>query len=410
MNSHSSARPNGSFTNTGLLISQPISSLAMCIIATTFFIFLLILSNFLDYSGRRKVSGYVRPVEGMVRISVSSDGVVEKLFVRSGERVKEGDRLAVISKKTVTDKIGETPEKSILKLIQYEAQEVEKGYERLKLTENLDVKNIESDLNHLKLSLSLIQNKMKIKTEIIDSKRDILERINNSTSFYAVSKLELAQLNQELFAEQERIVDLANEKNKIEYQISEARIKLEKVRLKSDDDKSKIKSNLINMDRQQVKIRNDESHYIVAPNSGYISTILVDVGDIVNNTNQIFTLTPTGAEQEVELLIPTSVSGLIQLDQKVLLRYQAYPHQIFGLQKGYISYIDEIVIMPNEINLPITYSQPFYRARVTLESQTIKTQGKTYQLKSGMLVDADILMERKSIFRWVFDPFITMLN
>jgi len=409
-NSKSALASQSKFSNNGLLISHPTSISTIFFVAIILLISLFILSLTLTYSDRRKISGYVRPTEGSIRVFAVSDGVIEKIFFKAGDRVNEGDRLAIVSRKTATGFTGETKEKAILKLIQSEAQEAGKELERSKLSAKLDTDSAQMSLQYLTHALRTAQNKIKISHEIIESKQGILNRISGLSDASAISKLEVARLNQELLLEESKSAELASEKKNLERQISELNIKQKKNQIALQQIESSISSQLLDINRQQVLLSSDDTYFITAPSSGNISNVLMDVGQSIDKSSLVFTLIPEKSEQEVELLIPSAASGLLKVGQKVLLRYEAYPFQIFGLQKGVIRYMDETIIMPNEVSLPFMPSYPFYRARIELESQAIVHLGKSYQLKSGMKVDADVLLENKSIFHWIFDPFMTMLN
>jgi hypothetical protein len=45
-------------------------------------------------------------------------------------------------------------------------------------------------------------------------------------------------------------------------------------------------------------------------------------------------------------------------------------------------------------------------ATVKLNKQTVTAYGKEQPLQSGMLVDASILLDRRTLFQWVFEPLI----
>jgi membrane fusion protein len=45
-----------------------------------------------------------------------------------------------------------------------------------------------------------------------------------------------------------------------------------------------------------------------------------------------------------------------------------------------------------------------YRVRASLSKQSISAYGKSFPLKVGMLADADIILEKRSLFEWLLDP------
>jgi hypothetical protein len=53
-------------------------------------------------------------------------------------------------------------------------------------------------------------------------------------------------------------------------------------------------------------------------------------------------------------------------------------------------------------------SEPFYRVRVELRAQAITAYGKPEPLKPGMLLDADVLGERRALVEWVLEPLYSL--
>ena len=49
-----------------------------------------------------------------------------------------------------------------------------------------------------------------------------------------------------------------------------------------------------------------------------------------------------------------------------------------------------------------------YRIRFNLDRQTVLAYGADLPLKSGMLVDASVLLERRRLYEWVLEPLFTI--
>ena len=47
-------------------------------------------------------------------------------------------------------------------------------------------------------------------------------------------------------------------------------------------------------------------------------------------------------------------------------------------------------------------------ATVLIAKQTVTAYGKEQPLQSGMLVDANILLDRRTLFEWVFEPLYSI--
>ena len=104
--------------------------------------------------------------------------------------------------------------------------------------------------------------------------------------------------------------------------------------------------------------------------------------------------------------MPSSAIGFVSAGDRVVLRYQAYPYQKFGQQYGKVTQVSRSALSPAEAAslLGQNITTPLYRVLVRLDHQTIDAYGKAEALKPGMALNADILLDRRSLWQWVFEP------
>jgi membrane fusion protein len=57
---------------------------------------------------------------------------------------------------------------------------------------------------------------------------------------------------------------------------------------------------------------------------------------------------------------------------------------------------------------PLVVREPAYRIIVELEKQTVTAGDQKVGLKSGMLVNADILLDKRTLLEWLFEPVIQL--
>ncbi len=53
-------------------------------------------------------------------------------------------------------------------------------------------------------------------------------------------------------------------------------------------------------------------------------------------------------------------------------------------------------------------AEPYYRVTVALARQAVTAFGREEPLKPGMVLDADILGERRRLIEWVFEPLYSL--
>lgn len=93
-----------------------------------------------------------------------------------------------------------------------------------------------------------------------------------------------------------------------------------------------------------------------------------------------------------------------------MLRYAAFPFQRFGLYRGVVT---EVTRAPVEAGDALDASGlkdtdkargGVYRIVVRPDRKTVNAYGEERSLEAGMRVEADIALEKRPLYRWLFDP------
>jgi membrane fusion protein len=147
---------------------------------------------------------------------------------------------------------------------------------------------------------------------------------------------------------------------------------------------------------------------IRAPIAGTITNIAVSLGASLAEDALLATVLPKGSGLEAQLLVPTRAAGFVQPGNEVVLRYDAFPFQRFGQYRGSVHNVSRTVWSPGEKVGPMTVREPVYRIDVQLDRQTVAAGGQEIALRPGMMVNADILLEKRTVFEWIFEPVLEL--
>jgi membrane fusion protein len=90
------------------------------------------------------------------------------------------------------------------------------------------------------------------------------------------------------------------------------------------------------------------------------------------------------------------------------MRYDAFPYERFGQYRGVITEIGRNVWTQGERIGPLSAKEPVYRVDVSLERQDVAALGQEFPLRPGMLVNADLLLERRTLLEWLFEPVLQL--
>ena len=116
-------------------------------------------------------------------------------------------------------------------------------------------------------------------------------------------------------------------------------------------------------------------------------------------------LVPSGDELVAELFVPSHAAGFINAGQTLKLKYEAFPFQRFGSQEATVDNVSLTVLTTEETGLPgAAFSEPVFSARGRLAAQTVYAYGTSVPLRAGMLLSADVVVDRRTLVEWLLDP------
>jgi len=132
------------------------------------------------------------------------------------------------------------------------------------------------------------------------------------------------------------------------------------------------------------------------------------VGQPVDTSTPLAFVVPGDSLLRAELYAPSRAVGFISVGQDVLLRYESYPYQKFGHYHGIVEAVSQTAVMPSVRTADGIVAEPGYQVVVALESQNVIAYGVPRELRAGMAVEADVLLETRRLYEWVLEPLYSL--
>lgn len=363
-----------------------------------------------SYTRRSTVVGQLVPTRGLATVLAPATGVVTELDSAEGKRVRAGQSLAVVSLPRATVNEGDTAAAMAQRLArrQQGLQDAHRAQSQLLdaqaggLLAQLDAARRE--LAQLEQEIATRQGQVRIADETLQRLRQL--QADKYVSALQVKQQEAAWL--QAVSDVQAMQRQAITARRSLAQLQQARQELPGQRLASNAD---FQRDLAALEQEQVETEARGALAVSAPVTGVIATQLVKPGQAVQAGQPLLSLLPGNGVLEAELLVPSRAIGFIEPGDKVLLRYQAYPYQKFGHQQGTVTRISRSALSSGELGALIGNAQqgePFYRITVALARQTVTAYGKAELLKPGMLLEADVLGEKRRLIEWVFEPLYSL--
>jgi membrane fusion protein len=147
---------------------------------------------------------------------------------------------------------------------------------------------------------------------------------------------------------------------------------------------------------------------VLAPANGIVTGIAAVVGQLVDNSAPLTFIVPSGSRLRAELYAPSRAVGFISVGENVLLRYEAFPYQKFGHYHGTVEAVSQTAVLPGVRATDAIGAEPVYQVVVALESQNVIAYGAPRELRAGMAVEADVLLETRRLYEWVLEPLYSL--
>ncbi len=390
-----------------VLLTQPFSYklLFLAIKLSLVFIIIILLNG--EYSRREKVRGYVTTDKGVIKVFPTVSGVLLELNIKEGQQIKKGETLAKIYTAKRNSDGDNLPEIIIRELNKQKALIASKIIQEKEL-HSLEMDKLNKNIERYKSEKLIASHrfkKLKERNLILKSKYEKLVTLKTkgyiSEQNMSDAKSTMLQLEADIQGIEQSNIALDNKLNNALYEHKKLPIK----KTRTSDE---YKQQLVNLDQQIIEIESRDSYTIKCTVSGRITSIQSKVGQTVSSNKPILAILPDDAIFQVELFIPSRAIGFIKSGKEVKIRYDAFPYQQFGLYEGKISDLAESIFLPGELPIPVQIEEPVYRAKVALTSQYVKAYSKKLTLQSGMILDADIILEKRTFIEWLLEPFYSL--
>ena len=404
--SHQSERLTGDIT-----LAQPLSIKLTVLILVSIAIGIVTFLFSAEYSRKETVRGFLMPNKGVIKSFANQGGTIEKLWVKEGDKVVKGQSLATI---IVQQNNSNGVDLSTQLAKQLNAQtnllidEVSQ-HQALKTQElsNLHDQNIALGNEKVALEdqLALADEKL---TLLSEQQLDFNQLNKNGY----VSNLEKDRQQQALLEAKQEKQNIARLILQHQNQLNQLTFNIKNIPQQYTLRINSLKRQQADLQRQLAQVASNYKYTITASNSGVVTGVQVVEGETLSQSKAqskpLLHILPEGSELIAELLLPTRSAGFIQVGNNTRLRFDAFPYQRFGFINSKITRIDQTLISPNEVQLPISLQEPVYRLRAKLNQQQMEAFGKAFDLKSGMLFEADIMLEQRTLIEWLLEPIYSL--
>ena len=367
-----------------------------------------------SYTRKERVSGWLVPEVGVVRVVAPQQGVVTQIRAREGARVEAGDPLFVISAELQSESAGSVREEVIHRLQTrreslIEERTVQQGLfdqQGEDLAARIDA--MRSEQEHLADEVILQHDRV-----ALSEKRLVRLRPLRVQGLATEPQLEGAE--QDRLDQAAQFQTLQRSQANLKRELVEVEGALHQLPFARAVQLAELDRDIAAIEQDLAQAEGEREIIISAPKSGTISNLQAVVGSNVRTDVPLLNIVPNGSVLRAELFATSRAVGFLRPGQSVLLRYQAFPYQKFGFYDGVVASVSRSAISPSELSPELAgmaslygSGEPVYQVTVDLAKQTATVYGEAIALQAGMNLNADIMIDRRRLIEWALDPLFSL--
>lgn len=355
-----------------------------------------------NYSRTEIALGSVLPAGGILQVVPPRTGLVETVAVAEGQTVRRGQMLARIRAEEI-DGSGAGTQTAILSAIARQRRSLERQEALTRMAEMSEQDALGEQIAGLQQELRSITPQIVAQLKLVDMAQEDLSQAKKIAARGFISRRDLAVRQEQLLSRQQQLSVLRQAETAKKSSIEQAIRSRRQAAATAAGLTSALTTSLAQIERENAAARGSQGYILTAPTDGQVAALNIHPGDAVNVQDAAMAIVPSQSRLVARLYVPVRAAGFARVGQSIRLAMDAYPFERFGTVDGYLTALSAAPVMRTQKNGD---SAPFYVATASLKRPWISAYGRRQSLLPGMTFTARIVVERRTMLQWLFDPLI----
>ena len=360
-----------------------------------------------SYTRRERVDGYLELDIGAARVSAPEASVVAELKVKEGDEIAAGQPIARLSQERTTA-AGANASELVRQELAGRLRSLESEAEQAVLMGQQQAAQARKRVDDLRKGLDQAGAEVQSQQERLASAQQEAQRARQLVKEGLYSEAMMRERRNDVLDQTTKLENLRGSRAAIERELRAAQAELPLIDIRTRTQQQQLEQRRSELQQSLVQEEAHSDSAVRAPIAGIVTNIAAARGDSLAADATLATIMPKGSGLHAQLLVPTRAIGFIEPGNAVVLRYDAFPFQRFGQYQGHVTRVGRTVWSAGEKVGTLPVREPVYRIEVALDHQTVRTGTQEFPLRPGMLVNADILLEKRTVFEWVFEPVLAL--
>lgn len=381
---------------------QPVSAGRLTLFFVVLSAAVLLLLVFGSYTKKERVQGVVQARAGVAMVVPPEAGLVKRVLVTEGQRVKAGDLLAELSNERFSD-AGNT-QVLLERNLEGQRQQVLAQAGHQAQAQSAALAALEQRIAQSRRDLLTLSEETRLQEQQIASARKLLNQLEPLLAERIISDLQYEQQRQVLLDQTARLQTLKRQRSATEADLAQAQDEQQRLSAQHRVERAGLDRDLLSLQQEQVQRRGARVLLLKAPIDGIVSGLMVTPGQSIAAGTPIASVVPSDSAMEAVLYVPSTAIGFIRPGQSVRVSYDAFPYQRFGQYKGTVRSVSQTDVPVASGGGAGQDRRALFMIRVALDQTTVQAYGTDIAVRPGHTLTADVEIDRRRLIRWMMDP------
>jgi len=363
-----------------------------------------------EYTRKARVSGYLVPDRGVIRLVTPQPATVVESHVTEGATVQRGDVLFVLAVGQAT--LSGDTQAAVQSSLASRERSLQGAARQRSQLEQTQTAALDAQVADMRRELDAMAAEADLQRQRLALAQDALAQYESLRNDNFVSSAQVRTKAEDVLGVKAQLQSLERQRATRLREIAALQAQRSELPLRTQAVHGEIDRDLAALAQQSAESEARQRIVVRAPQDGVVTGVLAAPGQNVTPTVALASLLPADAKLQAHLFAPSSAVGFVRADQAVQLRYQAFPYQKFGHQAGSVAQVSRSPLQAAELaGLPLPAAimasgEPLYRITVTLNQQSVAAYGQAQTLSPGMQLEADVQLDRRRLIEWLFEPVL----
>ena len=363
-----------------------------------------------EYTRKARVSGYLVPDRGVIRLVTPQPATVVESHVTEGATVQRGDVLFVLAVGQAT--LSGDTQAAVQSSLASRERSLQGAARQRSQLEQTQTAALDAQVADMRRELDAMAAEADLQRQRLALAQDALAQYESLRNDNFVSSAQVRTKAEDVLGVKAQLQSLERQRATRLREIAALQAQRIELPLRTQAVHGEIDRDLAALAQQSAESEARQRIVVRAPQDGVVTGVLAAPGQNVTPTVALASLLPADAKLQAHLFAPSSAVGFVRADQTVQLRYQAFPYQKFGHQMGAVAQVSRSPLQAAELaGLPLPAAimasgEPLYRITITLNQQSVAAYGQAQALSPGMQLEADVQLDRRRLIEWLFEPVL----